>query len=86
MGTIFYPNPKAEGKLIYIKSSLTGNESADVLQYAMKCAEFPHESTADQWFDETQFESYRKLGYHAAESAAIQENLQPAKKTATAAT
>src|SRR3954453_5079887 len=23
---------------------------------------FPHESTADQWFSESQFESYRKLG------------------------
>jgi hypothetical protein len=85
VGTIFYPAPETQGKLIYIKSSLTGNESADVLQYAMQCADFPHESTADQWFDETQFESYRKLGYHAAESAAIFENLQPAKKASTAA-
>lgn len=25
---------------------------------------FPHESTIDQWFSESQFESYRKLGYH----------------------
>jgi hypothetical protein len=24
--------------------------------------EFPHESTADQWFTESQFESYRRLG------------------------
>ncbi len=85
IGTIYYPAPRAEGKLIYIKSSLTGNESADVLQYAMQCADFPHESTADQWFDETQFESYRKLGFHAAESANLFEYLQPSKKTATAA-
>ncbi|MCL4802487.1 MAG: hypothetical protein KJ025_23065, partial [Burkholderiales bacterium] len=25
---------------------------------------FPHQSTADQFFDEPQFESYRKLGHH----------------------
>ena len=24
---------------------------------------FPQQSTLDQWFDEAQFESYRKLGY-----------------------
>jgi hypothetical protein len=32
-------------------------------------AQFPHESTADQWFDESQFESYRALGYHIADKA-----------------
>jgi hypothetical protein len=34
------------------------------LEYAARSAEFPHQSTGDQWFDESQFESYRKLGYH----------------------
>jgi hypothetical protein len=29
-------------------------------------ARFPHQSTADQFFDETQFESYRLLGYTTA--------------------
>jgi hypothetical protein len=74
VGKIVYPADEkgtaAEGTLIYIKSSLTGNdESADVLQFAMMYREFPHESTANQWFDETRFESYRRLGYHVAESA-----------------
>ena len=32
----------------------------------MKNPEFPHESTSDQFFNETQFECYRALGYHAA--------------------
>jgi len=27
---------------------------------------FPHESTGDQFFSESQFESYRKLGYTLA--------------------
>src|SRR5262249_6612522 len=30
---------------------------------------FPHESTADQWFGESQFESYRSLGMHITEQA-----------------
>ena len=53
------------GTLLYIKSSLTGDEPADVLRYAAEHPAFPHESTNDQFFDESQFESYRALGYHA---------------------
>ena len=53
-----------EGYLLYIKPSLTGNERLDILQYAAAHPEFPNETTADQWFAESQFESYRKLGYH----------------------
>ncbi len=53
------------GTLVYIKSSLTGDEESDVLSYRGEEPAFPHQSTADQWFDESQFESYRKLGYHA---------------------
>ena len=34
----------------------------DVWQYAKLQQSFPHQSTADQWFDELQFESYRALG------------------------
>ena len=34
---------------------------------AATSAAFPHESTADQFFDDTQFESYRALGDHIAE-------------------
>ena len=28
----------------------------------MKHKDFPHDTTADQWFDKSQFESYRRLG------------------------
>ena len=34
----------------------------DVGNYASSSPTFPHESTADQWFGESQFESYRALG------------------------
>jgi hypothetical protein len=54
------------GLLVYLKASLTGDEPTDVQNYASLNADFPHQTTADQWFDERQFESYRALGYHVA--------------------
>jgi hypothetical protein len=51
------------GTLFYIKPSLLGTELADVLNYRKTNKTFPHQPTADQWFDETQFETYRSLGY-----------------------
>jgi hypothetical protein len=55
------------GVLVYIKASLTGDEPLDVRHYASQHAEFPHETTTDQFFDESQFESYRRLGLHIIE-------------------
>jgi hypothetical protein len=51
------------GTLLYIKPSLLGTECADILNYRKSNKDFPHQTTADQFFDETQFESYRALGY-----------------------
>jgi len=56
------------GVLVYLRPGLTGNEPADVLSYARKHPPFPFESTLDQFFDEAQFESYRKLGLHIADT------------------
>lgn len=55
-----------DGTLIYIKSSMTGDEPRDVQQYRSENALFPHEPTGDQFYSEAQFESYRRLGRHAA--------------------
>ena len=52
-----------KGTLLYIKPSLMASESAELLNYSKANKAFPHHATADQWFDETQFESYRSLGY-----------------------
>ncbi len=67
VGAIRYPEG-GRGILVYVKSSLTGDEPADVLQYRRDHPAFPHESTADQDFDEAQFESYRRLGEHVGEA------------------
>jgi predicted acylesterase/phospholipase RssA len=56
------------GRLLFFKSCLTGDEPNDVLDYRRENSAFPQQSTADQWFDESQFESYRALGQFAAES------------------
>lgn len=80
VGSIRYPGtadePPTRGQLLYLKSSLTGNESADLLQYRSQCPDFPQQPTADQWFDESQFESYRKLGQHIGETVIGREYTQ----------
>jgi hypothetical protein len=58
-----------DGLLLYFKAGLHGTEPMDVLSYAMTHSAFPHEPTANQFFTESQFESYRMLGYEIAERA-----------------
>ena len=67
IGTISYPGLEKCGRLIYLKASVTGDEPVDVLEYKRRFSEFPHQTTGDQWFDESQFESYRALGLHIAD-------------------
>jgi len=68
LGTIHYSAADGEnckdGVILYIKPAVHGteNEGAGVRSYAAAQKTFPHETTADQWFTEAQFESYRSLG------------------------
>jgi hypothetical protein len=69
---IFYPQRPDQasreiGYLLYIKLSLTGNEGEYLRRYKLDEPAFPHHSTADQFFSETQFEAYRSLGEHVGE-------------------
>jgi hypothetical protein len=52
----------ADGRLVYIKPLLLGDEAPDVMSYASQSPAFPHEGTENQWFTEAQTESYRALG------------------------
>ncbi len=56
-----------DGLLVYIKPGVYESEyfPRDVYNYAQQSLEFPHEPTSDQFFSESQFESYRALGRHA---------------------
>jgi Patatin-like phospholipase len=69
---IIYPgghqDSEAEiGYLVYLKLSLTGNEGEFLRRYKLDEPAFPHQSTADQFFSESQFEAYRALGEHVGE-------------------
>lgn len=71
LGTVDYGNADGEdadgkksedGYILYIKPAYHGTEGAGIRSYAEANKTFPHETTADQFFSESQFESYRSLG------------------------
>lgn len=53
--------------LLLVKPTVTGREPADVLNYHVQNTAFPQETTLDQFFDEAQWESYRRLGEFLAD-------------------
>jgi hypothetical protein len=79
-GKIQYPAAKAAGGtmakeglcgvLVYIKAVLTAKDTApDLEAYHRREPAFPNHLTMDQFFDEAQFEAYRKLGEQIADTA-----------------
>lgn len=64
IGRITYPEGGPEGTILYIKPTYLEKLPVDVRAYGEANADFPHETTGDQWFSESQFESYRRLGLH----------------------
>jgi patatin-like phospholipase len=79
-GRIFYSDvdgPGAPvGEFVYIKPVFYGDEPQDIYNYAKTNETFPHQSTGDQWFSESQFESYRALGSYTVQQ--ICEKRDPA--------
>ncbi|HWA56815.1 MAG TPA: hypothetical protein VG692_06165 [Gemmatimonadales bacterium] len=70
IGTIDYGAVDAgagAGLLVYLKPAVYFREPVDVRHYAAEHPAFPHEPTTDQWFSESQFESYRALGRHVVD-------------------
>jgi hypothetical protein len=65
VGAIRYSEDQV-GTILYIKASRRAGVPSDVMHYASENAAFPHESTSDQFFSESQFESYRRLGHFLA--------------------
>jgi hypothetical protein len=58
------PSAREKGVLIYIKASVSGDESDYVTAYKSANQDFPQQSTMEQLFSEEQFEVYRALGEH----------------------
>ncbi|MEM9494344.1 MAG: hypothetical protein AAGC55_34680, partial [Myxococcota bacterium] len=58
-----------KGILIYLKTTMISSPNLSMKARGYKGANpsFPDESTADQFFDEEQFEAYRELGYRIAD-------------------
>jgi hypothetical protein len=81
VGTIHYKpgDPTADGVLIYLKPALVAKDAADVLGYASTNPNFPHDSTANQWFDESHFENYRAMGEATGDAAldTIRKEISP---------
>jgi hypothetical protein len=80
-GTVRYPAPPGwqptpgkpypfAGKVVYLKTSLTGKEPGDILHHKLINSAFPNDTTLNQWFTESDFESYRRLGQHVGRLAA----------------
>jgi hypothetical protein len=85
VGTILYsaahaaaiglPEDERVGSLVIVKPNRTPGATADVLQYGYTNVTYPQQTTADQWYDEAQFESYRKLGQIAGEAMLASEKI-----------
>jgi predicted acylesterase/phospholipase RssA len=63
------------GKLILLKTTMVPGVSTAVKGYKGEHPDFPDETTADQFFDEDQFEAYRELGHHIGHKMATGLNL-----------
>ena len=57
-----------DGTLVYIKASLCMTEPRDIINYSRSNDTFPQEPISDQFFVESQFESYRMLGSYIVSS------------------
>lgn len=66
IGHITYAD-ETTGWLIFMKTTLIKQVSFKVKGYAAQNKTFPDQTTADQFFDEVQFEAYRELGYRIAD-------------------
>ncbi|MCC7047936.1 MAG: patatin-like phospholipase family protein [Alphaproteobacteria bacterium] len=67
---VAYPDDPVPGLIIYMTTTLIENLGETVFGYRAANPAFPDQSTADQFFDERQFEAYRILGWSIAEQMA----------------
>jgi hypothetical protein len=64
---ISYDDSLVPSWLVLIKTSLTGDESVDILQFSEENDLFPNTPTTNQFFGDAEWESYRALGYHVGD-------------------
>jgi hypothetical protein len=62
-------------QIVLLKPNVTRSAPLDVREHACTHAAFPQDTTADQFFDEAQWESYRALGYWQGQAIFKSETL-----------
>jgi hypothetical protein len=78
---IVYP-PSSNGAqqdrslLIVLKPNMIPDAPLDVVEYRAEHKPFPHQSTLDQFFDDAQWESYRRLGEATADAVLDDDSLR----------
>ncbi len=79
-GQVDYHDGSAPAALVVIKPTRLALKqlTVDVFSYGRRHASFPQQATADQFFDESQFESYRALGEGIAEDCLKNDACPPA--------
>jgi hypothetical protein len=73
VGRIYYPENPRPSYLLYVKPCLNGSEPVDVGTYAREEPSFPQQGTEELWFNESQFESYRRLGLHIVDQLLVKQ-------------
>lgn len=63
LGRLEYAD-KSKGALIYLKTTMIDSLKFGLKAYKGAHHDFPDQTTADQFFDEEQFDAYRELGLH----------------------
>ena len=80
VGTIeYHTNPGAQkesGIIVYVKTTMVDHLSLETRGYKGQHRDFPDQPTADQFFDEQQFEAYRELGFKIGTDMAEQAHLK----------
>jgi hypothetical protein len=79
LAQVTYTDTGKKGWLLLIKPTLSALLSRDVLHYAADNPPFPQQTTMDQFFDEAQWESYRRLGFEIGNALFEVPEVQPRK-------
>jgi Patatin-like phospholipase len=82
LGEVTYPD-SGIGHILYLKPSFLTGIPADVRAYGASDGEFPFNNILQQWFTESQFESYRALGrwqMDQLDGASLQDLFESAEK------
>lgn len=81
LARVYYRREAAAGQarppslLLIVKPGMTEGLNADLLVYQRANPDFPQQTTLDQFFDEAQWESYRKLGESLAMALFAEPNV-----------